>query len=92
MIINIPPYPYFIELYKTNRRIVLLYIFSIAWLCVNYGAIQSTLIGSMHALILFAKKMSQPSSEIITNSHDSNYLLLRNDEIHSRSEEIEDFP
>lgn len=39
MILNIPPYPYFINLYKTGRKLILFYILSIAWICVNFGAI-----------------------------------------------------
>ncbi|CAK70148.1 unnamed protein product (macronuclear) [Paramecium tetraurelia] len=93
MIINIPPWHYYVNLYRTQRKLILFYIFCIAWLCVNYGAIQSTLIGSMHALIIFAQKMSSPSAEVMTNQKEGVYQInLRDSNLHEFEEECNDIP
>ncbi|TNV75020.1 hypothetical protein FGO68_gene2290 [Halteria grandinella] len=93
MIINIPPWHYYLHLYKTQRKLILFYIFCIAWLCVNYGAIQSTLIGSMHALILFAQKMSTPSAEVMTNQKEGVYQMnMRDSSIREYEVECNDIP
>ncbi|CAD8210158.1 unnamed protein product [Paramecium octaurelia] len=74
-----PTWPYLEMLWRTKRRLILVKQITISIICVYYGAIESTMIGSMYAMLQFAEKMSAAASEVIVSSDEvqKNSLIKR---------------